>query len=160
MPKVLFTEAVIASELLLALTIWGLVDVRLRGYPYPQTPWEHKTRPDGLHRGWGGVFDGRPPYEVSNPRGWTYLYPPLFAMLLAPLHPLPMQYQVMAWFFISLVFCWGCYRQFRRIVEIVIAENPVAAGRWRSWLPWLIAAAAAAALIGTLNCLHAGRSAL
>ena len=29
--------------LLLAATIWGLVDVRRRGYPYPEAPQEHKT---------------------------------------------------------------------------------------------------------------------
>ena len=64
--------------------VWGLTDVRQRGYP--DVPAEHRTDLTVYTEAGAAFFDGRPPYEVSNPRGWTYLYPPLLAMLLAPLH--------------------------------------------------------------------------
>ncbi len=102
-------------------------------------------------------FDGREPYEVANPRGWTYLYPPLFALLLAPLHPLPMQDQVTVWFFLNLLVCWGCYRECRRIVAIVCDEDPRVRAAWTRWLPWLGVAAVAAAALPTLNCLQRGQ---
>jgi hypothetical protein len=143
--------------LLAALSVWGLVDVRRRGYPYPDRPGEHRTDLTVYTEAGAAFFDGREPYEVANPRGWTYLYPPLFALLLAPLHPLPTQDQVTVWFFISLLFCWGCYRECRRIVAIVCAEDPSVAAAWKRWLPWLVVAAVAAATLSTLNCLQRGQ---
>ena len=93
--------------LLVAATIWGLVDVRRRGYPYPESPQEHKTDLTVYTGAGGAFFDGRPPYEVRNPRGWTYVYPPILALLLAPLAALPMQDQSTVWFFLCLWMCWG-----------------------------------------------------
>jgi hypothetical protein len=143
--------------LLAVLSVWGLVDVRRRGYPYPDRPGEHRTDLTVYTEAGAAFFDGREPYEVANPRGWTYLYPPLFALLLAPLHPLPTQDQVTVWFFVSLLFCWGCYRECRRIVAIVCAEDPSIAAAWKRWLPWLVVAAVAAATLSTLNCLQRGQ---
>ena len=71
--------------LLAAATVWGFVDVRRRGYPYPECPEEHRTDLTVYTEAGAAFFDGRKPYEVANPRGWTYLYPPLFALLLGPL---------------------------------------------------------------------------
>jgi hypothetical protein len=101
--------------------------------------------------------DGPSPYEVANPRGWTYLYPPLFALLLAPLDALPTQDQVTVWFFISLLFCCGCYRECRRIVGLVCDEDPRVAAAWARWFPWLGIAAVATAVLPTLNCLQRGQ---
>jgi hypothetical protein len=143
--------------LLVAATIWGFVDVRRRGYPYPDCPEEHRTDLTVYTEAGAAFFDGRHPYEVANPRGWTYLYPPLFALLLAPLHPLPMQDQVTVWFFVSLLICWGCYRECRRIVAIVCNEDPRVRAAWTRWLPWLGIAAVVAALLPTLNCLQRGQ---
>ena len=53
---------------------------------HPEDPLQHKTDFTVYTEAGAAFFDGRPPYEVSNPRGWIYLYPPLFAMLVAPLH--------------------------------------------------------------------------
>ena len=143
--------------LLAAATIWGLLDVRRRGYPYPDCPEEHKTDLTVYTEAGAAFFDGREPYEVANPRGWTYLYPPLFALLLAPLHPLQTQDQVTVWFFLSLLVCWGCYRECRRIVAVVCDEDPRVRAAWKRWLPWLGVAAVAAAVLPTLNCLQRGQ---
>ena len=71
--------------LLLAATIWGFVDVRRRAYPHPESPEEHKTDLTVYTEAGAAFFDGGKPYEVRNPRGWTYVYPPILALLLAPL---------------------------------------------------------------------------
>jgi hypothetical protein len=143
--------------LLVAASVWGFLDVRRRGYPYPDCPEEHRTDLTVYTEAGAAFFDGREPYEVANPRGWTYLYPPLFALLLAPLHPLPMQDQVTVWFFLSLLVCWGCYRECRRIVTIVCDENPRVRAAWTRWFPWLGIAAVTAAALPTLNCLQRGQ---
>lgn len=143
--------------LLAAVSIWGFVDVRRRGYPYPECPSEHKTDLTVYTEAGAAFFDGREPYEVANPRGWTYLYPPLFALILAPLHPLQSQDQVTVWFFLSLLIGWGCYRECRRIVTIVCNEDPSVASAWNGWRPWLSVAAIVAALLPTLNCLQRGQ---
>ena len=143
--------------LLAAATVWGFLDVRRRGYPHPERPEEHRTDFTVYTEAGAAFFDGRNPYEVANPRGWTYLYPPLFALLVAPLHPLQMQNQVMVWFFLSLLFCWGCYQECRRIVTIVCDEDPRVHAAWTRWRPWLGIAAVTAAALPTLNCLQRGQ---
>ncbi len=143
--------------LFVAATIWGLVNVRRRGYPYPESPGEHKTDLTVYTLAGGAFLHGGQPYEVANPRGWTYLYPPMLALMLAPLSPLPMQDQVTAWFFISLLFCWGCYRECRRIVAMVCDEDARVAAAWVRWSPWLAVAAVAVAVLPTLNCLQRGQ---
>ena len=111
--------------LLAAMIVWGFVDVRRRGYLDPHNPADHKTDFTVYTEAGAAFFDGRPPYEVENPRGWSYLYPPIFAILLSPLYALEPQDQVTVWFFLSLLFCWGCYREFVRLVRIV--DNRVGA---------------------------------
>jgi hypothetical protein len=143
--------------LLVVVTIWGLVDVRRRGYPYPQTPQEHRTDFTVYTEAGAAFFDGREPYEVANPRGWTYLYPPMFALSVAPLHALPTQDQVTVWFFFSLLVCWGCYRECRHILAIVRSENESIAAAWSRWFPWLAVAAIVVAVLPTLNCLQRGQ---
>jgi len=142
---------------LAAATIWGLVDVRRRGYQYPQPPSEHRSDLTVYTEAGAAFFDGRPPYEVANPRGWTYLYPPMFALMLAPLHVLPMQDQVTVWFFISLLICWGCYSECRRLLRIACVDDAAAAASYARWFPWLAVAAIIAALLPTLNCLQRGQ---
>ena len=143
--------------LLVAATIWCFVDVRQRGYLYPECPEEHRTDLTVYTASGRAFLDGGQPYEVANPRGWTYLYPPMLALMLAPLDVLPTQDQVTVWFFISLLFCWGCWRECRRIVTIVCDEDASVAAAWARWSPWLAVAAVTAALIPTLNCLQRGQ---
>jgi hypothetical protein len=142
--------------LLLAATIWGLVDVRRRGYPYPDMPQEHKSDLTVYTGAGAAFFNGQPPYAVRNPRGWTYVYPPILAIVVAPLHVLPMQDQVTVWFFLCLLMCWGTYREATRIVAIVRKpdDRPVRRSRWSAWLG---AMAATAVVLPTLNCLQRGQ---
>lgn len=142
--------------LLAAILIWGFVDVRRRGYFHPETPWEHRTDLTVYTEAGAAFFDGREPYKVANPRGWTYLYPPLLALALAPLHWLPMEDQVTVWFLLSLLFCWGCYYELRRLIRIC-TEEPCTARIWEGLKLWLFTAAIATALLPTLNCLQRGQ---
>ncbi len=146
--------------LLLAATIWGLVDVRRRGYPYPATPWKHKSDLTVYTEAGAAFFDGRPPYEVSNPRGWTYVYPPIFALALAPLHVLPLQEQVIVWFSLCLLMCWGSYRECVRIVAAVRGEDGDQALGGKRWIRWLGAMTVAAVALPTLNCLQRGQASI
>ena len=127
------------------MTIWGLVDVRRRGYAYPDAPAEHKSDLTVYTEAGAAFFDGRPPYAVSNPRGWTYVYPPMFAMLLAPLHALPMQDQATVWFFLCLVDVLGHLSGMRADLAVACrpADDPPAEPRrgvaWFGvlrWRPW------------------------
>ena len=68
-----------------ALVIWGLVDVRSRGRIEPGNLVEHRTDFTVYTQACAACFDGRDPYAVTNARGWGYLYPPLLAILVAPL---------------------------------------------------------------------------
>jgi hypothetical protein len=143
--------------LLVAASIWGLVDVRHRGYADPEAPGGHKTDLTVYTEAGAAFFDGRPPYEVCNPRGWTYVYPPVFAMFLAPLHILPMQDQATVWFFLCLWMCWGAYRESARIVAIVCKSDRDRASTLARWFPWLGAITAATVALPTLNCLQRGQ---
>jgi hypothetical protein len=141
----------------LCLCIWGWFDVRQRGYFHPEDPLQHKTDFTVYTEAGAAFFDGRPPYEVSNPRGWTYLYPPLFAMVMAPLHALPLQDQVMVWFVISLLFCWGCIYECGRTLAYLRSKDEHLAQYYTAWYPWLGIAAVFAAALPTLNCLQRGQ---
>jgi hypothetical protein len=141
---------------LIALVIWGWLDVRNRGRVIPNDPWAHKTDFTVYTEAGAAFFDGRDPYTVANARGWTYLYPPLFAILVSPLHSLAPENQVIIWFAISLVTCWGCYRELVRIGRLVLPAG--APGRTFGSIPtWLGSIAVATATIPTLNCLQRGQ---
>ncbi len=141
----------------LGACIWGWFDVRQRGYPHPEDPLQHKTDFTVYTEAGAAFFDGRPPYEVSNPRGWTYLYPPLFAMLMAPLHVLSMQDQVMVWFVVSLLLCWGCVYESARTLAYMRANDNHLSRHYTAWYPWLGIAAVFAVALPTLNCLQRGQ---
>jgi len=141
----------------LGLCIWGWFDVRQRGYPHPEDTWQHKTDFTVFTEAGAAFFDGRPPYEVTNPRGWTYLYPPMFAMLMAPLHVLPSQDQVMIWFIVSLLLCWGCFYESAKTLHCLCDQDDHVARHYTAWYPWLGLAAVFAAALPTLNCLQRGQ---
>src|SRR5712671_3869988 len=108
-----------AWTIVLAVVVWGLTDVRRRARVDPQHPTVHRTDFTVYTEAGAAMLDGRDPYQVANPRGWKYVYPPLFALVVAPLHTLDPQFQVILWFAISLCMCWGCYRECVRIAAIV-----------------------------------------
>jgi hypothetical protein len=141
----------------LGICIWGWVDVRQRGYYYPEDPLQHKTDFTVYTEAGAAFFDGRPPYEVANPRGWTYLYPPMFALVVAPLSVLPSQDQVMIWFVISLLLCWGCIYESGRTLAYLRQNDDHVAEHYTAWYPWLGIAAVFAAALPALNCLQRGQ---
>ncbi len=142
--------------LAIVFTVWGLIDVRARGRFDPADPGEHRTDLTVYTEAGAAFFDGRPPYEVTNPRGWRYLYPPLFAMLLAPLHVLPAEAQVLVWFVVSALAAWGCYSECVRLARSALPGWPEGDpfGRIPPWIAWC---AAAAVIVPIFNCLQRGQ---
>ena len=158
----------IIGILAVAALIWGWFDVRVRGQLDPKNPQAHKTDFTCYTEAGAAFFDGRDPYQVTNVRGWGYPYPPLFAMLVAPLAQFDTQTQVVVWYAISLLAVWGCYREGRRLwafalAHVVHADNPLNHSRadplgtpsaLRLWLPWIAAFTVA---LPVLNCLQRGQ---
>ena len=91
----------VATVLVIGLTIWGWLDVRERGQTHPNHADFHRTDFTVYTEAGAAFFDGREPYEATNPRGWYYLYPPLFALLVSPLAALDYKSQVVVWYIIS-----------------------------------------------------------
>jgi len=141
--------------LALVLAVWGWVDVRVRGTVEPNSA-IHKTDFTVYTEAGAAFFDGRDPYKVTNPRGWGYLYPPLFAMLVSPLHALEPPMQVLVWFGLSILMAWGCYAESLRIARAALPGEPDR-GLFGPIPNWVGAAAITAALLPALNCLQRGQ---
>ncbi len=136
------------------LLIWGLTDVRSRGQISAVRPGLHRTDFTVYTEAGAAFFDGRDPYAVTNPRGWGYLYPPLFAILVAPLHALDPQLQVVVWFLLNLLLGWAAWGECRRLLRLTTAAEEPAT----STLPrWLALATIASAALPALNCLQRGQ---
>jgi Glycosyltransferase family 87 len=142
--------------LLAAFAIWGWFDVRQRGTLDPNRRWMHKTDLTVYTEAGAAFFDGRDPYEVTNPRGWGYLYPPLFAILISPLHQLDTRNQVYLWFLLNVLMGWGCYREVVRIARTLLPGEP-AAGIFGPIPTWIGVCGCTAAMLPALNCLQRGQ---
>ncbi len=142
--------------LVVALAIWGWLDVRRRGESDPERWWEQKTDLTVYTEAGAAFFDQRDPYEVTNLRGWKYLYLPLFAIVLAPLHHLDAHDQVMVWFALSVLMGWGCYHELVRIARRVLPEG-TPQGQFGPIPDWLGYTAVAAVTLPALNCLQRGQ---
>jgi Glycosyltransferase family 87 len=142
--------------LLISFAIWAWVDVVPRGMVNRAHINEHRTDFTVYTEAGAAFFDGRDPYEVSNPRGWRYLYPPMFAILVAPLHALRPMGQVAVWFVLSVAMLFGCYFELRRIIDSVLWRTVGAGDRSRLRL-WICAAAVGTALLPAFNCLQRGQ---
>ncbi len=142
--------------LAVSVAVWGWVDVRLRGTVDPNDPGIHKTDFTVYTEAGAAFFDGRRPYEVTNPRGWGYLYPPPFAMLVAPLHALPPRGQVLVWFAISALMVYGCYSECVRIARAILPADEER-GLFGPIPNWIGSCAVVAALLPALNCLQRGQ---
>ena len=142
--------------LIAAFAVWGWFDVRNRGALDPSRRWLHKTDFTVYTEAGAAFFDGRDPYAVTNSRGWGYLYPPLFAILVAPLHVLDTRNQVLAWFALSVLMGWGCYRELVRIARALLPHEPDR-GIFGPMPDWLGIAAVTAAMLPALNCLQRGQ---
>ena len=95
----------------------GIHGIRKRGRYDPARPMNHMTDLTVYTEAGAAFFDGRDPYSVANPRGWHYLYPPLLAIVLAPLAKLDSQWQVVIWYFFSLAVAWGCCYESLRLLR-------------------------------------------
>jgi hypothetical protein len=137
------------------LGLWCVLDVIPRGGINPQRICEHRTDFTVYTEAGAAFFDGRNPYEVSNPRGWHYLYPPLFAIFIAPLHALPSTGQVGVWFVLSVAMVLGCYFETRRVVTRL---QKTGFGQGSSRLIfWLGVGALLTATLPIFNCLQRGQ---
>ena len=141
------------GAVVLALVVWGLTDVRMRGRVDPLKPGVHKTDVTVYTGAGKAIFDGNDPYLVTSPRGWHYLYPPLFAILMAPLAAVDTQWQSVAFFAISVLAGWGCFVEGRKLWRMA---TPIALGQ--SAMPArLLWVATGAVLLPALNCLQRGQ---
>jgi len=142
---------VLLGLLLAVLLAGGLVDARRRARIDPGHPEKHHSDLTVYTEAGAAFFDGRDPYAVTNPRGWHYVYPPLFALLLAPLAPLPAPWQATVWYLVSVLLFWGCIREMRRLAVLSGAERAP-----RGWL----VLAFLAALFPALDTLQRGQAGL
>src|SRR6266404_2813328 len=113
------------AGLALTLAIWCAVDVSRRAVVDPNRPHLHMTDFTVYTEAGAAFFDGREPYEVANLRGWKYLYPPLFALLVAPLAALSPTGQVTVFFAVSVALCLGSYFESRRLLAMMLAHSSV-----------------------------------
>ena len=114
----------VAFLLVIAATIWGHVDVSRRGRIEGDKPEVHRTDFTVYVEAGAAFFTpGRDPYQVMNARGWTYLYPPILALMVAPLSYLDTVSQVSVWFAVSVVLSFGCYREAQRVWMLVVAPD-------------------------------------
>jgi hypothetical protein len=132
------------------------VDVAPRGAVDVKEPWAHRTDFTVYTEAGAAFFDGREPYQVANLRGWHYLYPPLFAMVVAPLHGLPPKVQVIIWFVLSVFMSYGCYYEVRRLLQHFTTTDR-GESKPPGLPPWLGPAALLAVLVPLLNCLQRGQ---
>ena len=132
-----------------------------------QQPSVHMTDLTVYTEAGAAIFDGRDPYTIASPRGWHYLYPPLFAIIVAPLAKLDPQWQVVIWFAAMVLAGWVCYQEFRRLWLWVLqpshdATLPVPLGMTASiptsrFLIWLLWITSITMLLPMLNCLQRGQ---
>jgi hypothetical protein len=138
------------TVVLVALTIWGYVAVAPNGRIVVGHLDQHRTDFTVFTEAGAAFFDGRDPYRVANPRGWHYLYPPLFALLVAPLSAFDTQSQVVIWYALNVVLSALCFCEMRRLWRRVVPEE------LRQSL-WVVACALLAASLPYLDCMQAGQ---
>lgn len=141
------------AGLAVALAVWCAVDVSRRAIVDPTQPHRHMTDFTVYTEAGAAFFDGREPYEVMNIRGWKYLYPPLFALLVSPLAAISPPWQATVWFAVSVLLCLGSYFECRRL----LAGTLVNVSRDRRFGTILSAVAGLTVLFPTLNCLQRGQ---
>jgi hypothetical protein len=133
------------------LTIWGYLDIGPRGRNLPGLVDKHQTDFTVFTEAGAAFFDGRDPYRVHSPRGWHYLYPPLFAILVSPLSAVDTESQVLAWYVLNCVMAFGCFIEGRRLWRAVTG------GVDRRFARRAAACAMLTAVLPFLDCMQAGQ---
>ena len=147
----------VAVALVIGLTIWGWLDVRERAQTHPDHLDFHRTDFTVYTAAGAAFLDGCEPYQVASPRGWHYLYPPLFALLVSPLAALDIKSQVVVWYIISIVLAFGCYSEARRLWTLLVASDSGEADVSRNAGFRIGACAGLTVLLPTLECLQRGQ---
>lgn len=142
--------------LVIALIVWCAVDVAPRARIIPDQIHLHMTDFTVYTEAAKAMFDGRDPYATTNVRGWPYIYPPLFALLVSPLAPLPEPWQAAVFFVICAGFAFGGYCEVRWLLDLVRTRD----GADRKSESLILILAGAAAAFPTLNCLQRGQAGL
>ena len=101
-------------------------------------------------------FDGRDPYAVTSPRGWHYLYPPLFAIVMSPLASCAPTTQAAVWFGVSVLLCCGCFVECRHLIRLATRDG-VASEILESAIVVVAALTWIAAVFPILNTLQRGQ---
>lgn len=143
-----------AALILICLAVWFYLDVANRGKVDAKHLEVHRTDFTVFTEAGAAFFDGRDPYSVKNPRGWFYLYPPIFALSVAPLARLDTVSQVFVWYVVSVALGFGCYGEARRIWRLVNANTKTETGTLSWWVAYGIAGAVA---VPALECLQRGQ---
>lgn len=136
---------------------FGLFDVRSRAALDPAAVHRHRTDFTVYTEASKALLEGRDPYAVTNARGWHYLYPPLFALLVAPLRGLDPAWQGFAWYLASVLLLWGCVAECRRIARSLATPSRIEAPERREVRGWMWLCAALAVVCPVVNTLQRGQ---
>ena len=139
--------------LLLGMAIWFFLDVGPRA---ANTGPSHRTDLTVYTTAGAAFFDGNNPYEVASPRGWHYLYPPLFGIVCAPLSALDYWWQACVWFAVSVVLCCGCFFECRKILRELMSRSQIS-GRQKNKLTVVAALTWLFAVLPIVNTLQRGQ---
>ncbi len=137
----------------LALLVWFVLDPLRRARIDPDNPSLHMTDFTVYTEAAQALLAGEDPYEATNIRGWPYIYPPFFAVLVSPLAQLPDPWPAGIFFWISVLCLLGSYCECRHLLDRVHQSGNTS--RRRELI--LLGLAFAAGLLPTLNCLQRGQ---
>jgi hypothetical protein len=140
----------IATVFIVAFTIWGYTCIAPCGRIETSRLDQHRTDFTVFTEAGAAFFDGRDPYRVASPRGWHYLYPPLFALLIAPLSVFDTQSQVVIWYTFNVVLTFGCVGETRRLLSLLAEADG-------HKLKCVGTCAALASFLPLLDCMQAGQ---
>lgn len=136
-----------------ALLVWFVLDPLRRARIDPGNPSLHMTDFTVYTEAAKAMLAGEDPYAVTNIRGWPYIYPPLFAVLVSPIAELPDPWPAGIFFWISVLCLLGTYCECRNLLDRVHQSGNTSR---RQELIFL-GLAFAAGLLPALNCLQRGQ---
>jgi hypothetical protein len=98
-----------------ALLAWGVFSIAPRARLDPRHPELHMTDFTVFTTASTALLAGKDPYDTASPRGWPYLYPPFFALLVAPLRNQPTHIQALCWFVLNATLLFACLYEARQL---------------------------------------------